>query len=307
MGTTRSPMVRQQWLRGGIALAVMMFGQGYGQSAQAQDANALRARHVALRSALASSVFEQPLVLESTQANSSLTGDVYAVIAQPFSVVGPALQGMDHWCDILILHLNVKRCVPRKAAAGDQIGLAVGRKFDQPIGEAYQIDFAYRLAMAQADYLKVLLSADVGPLGTKDYRIAVEAVPIDAKTTFVHMSYSYGHGMAAWMALQAYLGTAGKSKVGFSVTGTDASGGPVYVGSVRGVIERNTMRYFLAVEAYLAAIAVPAPQREEQRLINWFNAVERFPRQLHELERDEYLSMKRHELAAQRSVPLAAQ
>ena len=56
------------------------------------------------------------------------------------------------------------------------LNMAVGRKFDQPIEDAYQLDFDYRVAAASADYLQVQLSADEGPLGTKNYRIPVEAV-----------------------------------------------------------------------------------------------------------------------------------
>ena len=306
MRTSTSQRTHAHLVRSGLFLAAMVCGPGFAPTAQAHDAAALRARHAALRSTLASSAFGQPLMMESSQASNSLTGDVYAVVAQPFSIVAPALQGADHWCNILILHLNIKRCVVGGSAPGTVLSVAVGRKFDQPIADAYSVEFAYRPVAAQADYLKVQLNADAGPLGTKDYRILVEATPIDARSSFVHMSYSYGYGIAAGMALQAYLVTAGRSKVGFSVTGTDASGGPVYVGNVRGMVERNTMRYFLAIESYLNASAVPAAQRDEQRLQDWFTAIERYPRQLHEMERDDYISMKRRELAAQRAAQSSA-
>lgn len=39
-----------------------------------------------------------------------MRGDIYAQIEQPCAVVGPALRDVDHWCDMLILHLNVKGC-----------------------------------------------------------------------------------------------------------------------------------------------------------------------------------------------------
>jgi hypothetical protein len=65
------------------------------------------------------------------------------------------------------------------------------------------------------------------------------------------------------------------------------------------VVERNTMRYFLAIDAYLAALAVPPAERLETRLAGWYAGVERFPVQLHELERDEYLAMKRKEVRRQ--------
>jgi hypothetical protein len=113
------------------------------------------------------------------------------------------------------------------------------------------------------------------------------------------MSYSYAYGTAARLAMQAYLATAGRDKVGFSITGKAEDGKPVYVDGVRGVLERNTMRYYLAIEAYLGGMSAPPGEREEKRLRDWFAATERYPIQLHEMERDEYLAMKRHELQRQ--------
>jgi len=195
-----------------------------------------------------------------------------------------------------MVHLNVKDCVARGAGEQSVLSLAVGRRFDQPLADAFRIDFAYRVAASTPGYLEVLLTAGEGPLGTKDYRIVVEAAPVDAKSSFIHMSYSYAYGVAAEVAMRGYLATAGRDKVGFTIVERDAAGAPVFLGDVRGVIERNTMRYYLAIEGYLAAAALPPAQRRERRLENWFAAVERYPRQLHEMDRDEYLSMKHREL-----------
>ena len=277
-----------------LALGLSLTGLG---SALAQDAEALRARHAELRDALANNQFARPLHLESTQNSGELKGDVYAVVEQPFAVVGLALQGMAHWCDLLILHLNVKSCA--WTAKPDVLSLHVGRKFDQPLTDTHRIDFNYRLAAASADYLHVQLGAESGPMSTRNYRLALEAVPIDARRSFVHMSYAYAYGMAARIAVQAYLATAGRDKVGFSVVGKDADGKPLYVDNVRGVVERNTMRYYLAIEAYLGAYGAPLPEQLDKRLNDWFNATERYPRQLREMGRSEYLEMKRREVQRQ--------
>ena len=93
--------------------------------------------------------------------------------------------------------------------------------------------------------------------------------------------------------MQAYLATAGASKVGFTTIEED--GKPHLVGGMRGVMERNTMRYFLAIEAYLQSLATPPQGRAERRFEAWFDATERFARQLHEMSREQYLSMKRRE------------
>ncbi len=286
-----------RWFR--LVLAVCLCATaGLPAVAQAQDAASLRARHAALAERLANNPFQRPLHIESTERSSDLRGDAYALIDQPFAAVGPALQGMGAWCEILILHLNVKRCQASTPPAGDTISLEVGRKSDQTTDEAHRFDFLYKPVAAQPDYLQVTLNAEDGPLGTSHYRIVLEVVALDARRSFMHLSYAYAYGMTARMAMQAYLATTGRDKLGFSVTGTQPDGRPSFIGGTRGVVERNTMRYTLAVEAYLATLSVPAPERLDKRLNAWFSAVERYP-QLRELEREEYLAMKRREIRRQ--------
>ena len=268
--------------------------------ALAQDAAALKARHESLKQQLADNPFKRPLVLESTQSSGDLRGEVYAVVDQPFGVVAPALQSTGQWCELLILHLNVKGCSATGQAPSETLNLVVGRKFDQPLDDGYPIHFAYSVPAASPDYLRVQMSADSGPLSTRNYRLALEAVPLDDKHSFLHMSYAYAYGTAARLAMQAYLATTGRDKVGFSITGKGDDGKPVYVDGVRAVLERNTMRYYLAIETYLGSLAVPAGERTEKRLADWFSATERHAAQLHEIERDDYLAMKRKEIQRQR-------
>ncbi|MEY5097309.1 MAG: hypothetical protein RJA36_28 [Pseudomonadota bacterium] len=285
---------------------LLLAALGFAVAAPAQDAAALRSRHEALQARLADNAFRRPLVLESAQDGGRLRGEIHAVLAHPFDAVAHALQDTAHWCDILILHLNVKYCRPRGAGADSRLDVVLGRKFDQPLEEAYPLAFAWRLAADSADYQAVQLLAEAGPLGTRDYRIEIEATPLDAQTTFLHLSYAYRYGLTARLALQGYLATLARDKVGFTVVGRDDEGAPVYIGGVRGVVERNAMRYFLAIESYLDAAALPAAQQAERRLGAWIDAVERYPRQLHELTREDYLAMKHKELERQQSVLLRA-
>ena len=266
-------------------------------AATAQDAATLRARHGAMHDKFANNQFGRPLVLESTETSGDLKGDVYAVVDHPFPMVQQALQTAEHWCDILILHLNVKRC--RASGAGAKtLNLNVGRKFDQPIEDAYQLNFAYRVVAATSDYLQVLLTAEEGPLSTKNYRIQVEVVPVDAKRSVIHMSYAYGYGFTAKMAMQTYLATLGSAKVGFTVLDRK-DGKPVYQGGVLGLLERNTMRYYLAIDAYLSAYTLPPGDQFEKRIREWYASTERYAAQLREMEQNEYLEMKRKEMRRQ--------
>ena len=273
-----------------LAAALALAGAARAQDAPAPapGAAALHARFDSLQDKLAHNAYGRPLVLQSTQSSDRLEGEVYARVDQPYAVVQAGLQGTDNWCGILILHLNVKMCHALPAG----LDMALGRKYDQPVDDAYKLHFDYRSVASGPDYLRAELTSGDGPLGTKDYRIAVEAAPLDANHTMLHMSYAYGFGFTARVAMNAYLSTAGSEKVGFSVDGKDGDGKPKYVGGVRGLVERNTMRYYLAIDDYVSA---PAPAQLEQRLNAWFDATERYPRQLHEVEKNDYLVMKREE------------
>lgn len=277
---------------------VLLLGAA-GSAVQAQDAGSLRARHALLKDRLADNQFRRPLILESAQSASDLRGDVFSVVEHPFRTVKQALQSVDHWCDILILHLNVKHC---KATPGtSRLSLAIGKKHDQRVEDAFKLEFAYRVAATTADYLQLRLNADAGPFGTKNYRIQLQAVPLDARRSFIHMSYSYGYGFAARTAMKAYLATIGREKVGFSIVDRQPDGRPVYVRNVLGLVERNAMRYYLAIEAYLGAYALPAPDQVEKRVQDWYASTERYATQLHELQRREYVEMKRREIRRQRA------
>lgn len=277
------------WWRWSL-LALLSSGGGL---AQAQNGEALLARYDGMKPALARSPFQRPLLLDSGPSASEPHGDVFAVIDYPFGTAAAALQRADRWCDMLILPFNVKRCVPAASASGPVLQLSVGRKSDQPAADAYPLTFNYAVRASDSHYLSVQMAAEAGPLGTRDYRLALEAVPISGgQKTFVHLSYSYASGFAARFATDAYLATAGRSKVGFSTAGGEAG---AYVGGIQGVAERNTMRYFLAIEAFLKTMALPEDQQLERRLREWFAATERYPRQLHEMDLDDYLAMKRHE------------
>lgn len=273
---------------------------------QAADAPTLRARHAALLPHLANNQFQRPLYLESSQTDSQLQGDIYAELEQPFSQAGPALQGGEQWCEILILHLNVKACRAATAGTNTTLSVHVGRKFDQPLADAYPFAFGYRVQASQPDYLRVGLAAAQGPLGTSDYRIVLEVLALDERRSFLHLSYAYRYGVAASLAMQGYLATGGRDKVGFSIVGQTDGGQPLYLGDMRGVVERNTMRYYLAVDAYLGALALPVAARLEQRLNAWHSGVERYPRQLHELDRAAYLAMKHAEIRRQQALPVDA-
>jgi hypothetical protein len=284
-----------------IALACLGAGIAHADDTGANSAAALRAKYGVLRDQLSHNQFQRPLYLDSSETPGGVTGDIYALIDYPFATASAALNGPARWCDILMLHLNTKYCRASSDSRGSILQVNIGRKHDQPLDQSYRVDFAYRVAAETAGYLRVMLTANEGPLSTRDYRILLEAVPVDGGRTLIHFTYSYAYGLAGRLAMQAYLGTIGSGKVGFTITGRQSDGQPNYIAGVRGVVERNTMRYYLAIESYLGALSTPPQARLEKRLRDWFAAIERYPRQLHELQQGEYLDMKRKEHLRQQS------
>ncbi len=286
-----------------LAVGLLCIGT---RTAQADDASiALLARYRALQDELGQNQFRKPIHLDSGETPKSVSGDIYAVLDHPFAKVSAALSPADSWCDILILHVNTKYCRASVSRQGNVLEVSIGKKHDQPLEQAYRVVFAYRVASQAADRLQIALDADEGPLGTRHYRIVLDAVPLADGRTFTHLSYSYAYGIIGRLAMRTYLGTIAKDKVGFTVTGTGPDGSPLHIDGMRGLVERNTMRYYLAIETFLDAVSSPPQARLEQRLHDWFAATERYPRQLHELDESAYLEMKRRESRRQQKAVAA--
>jgi hypothetical protein len=281
-------------------LWVCLLAGSAGVAAQVDPAQALRAGFAAARAQASDQLSDRPVYLQSVEQPGQMAGEVHALIDLPYARLRGVLRQGEPWCGLLILHLNTQYC--RVSGTADKVTLVTGagRKFEQPLADLYWVRFAFDVQRSGDDYLAVELRAPNGPLGTTDVVIAVEALPFDAHRSLLHLRYSYAHGVVAGWAVRAYLATLGSDKLGFSQTGQRADGQPIRVGGVRGVVERNTMRYFLAIEAYLGAESAPAAGRVDKRLQDWFDATERYPLQLHEIEREDYLAMKRRQLIRQR-------
>jgi hypothetical protein len=268
-----------RWLGGLAAASLLTLGAVQAHA----DADSLHGRYTDMQEQLHNNAYGRPLHIDSSEGKSSLQGDVYAVLNHPFDKVQQALQDPQAWCDIMLLPFNTTAC----RASGNHLTVTIARKADQPTRDAYPISFSFSPAADSGNYLQTRLNAPQGPFGTHDYRIDVEAVPVEGGKTFMHMRYSYGFGGMGRFAMQAYLATAGASKVGFTTNG------------MRGALERNAMRYYLAIDTYLDTMDAPAAQRTDRRINEWFSATERYPRQLHEMDRGTYVSLKRQEYGGQ--------
>ena len=144
----------------------------------------------------------------------------------------------------------------------------------------------------------MLLSSDAGPMGASHIRLHVEGIALSDNSAFLHLHYSYDTGWLARAAVGVYLQTLGRGKVGFTPL-PRAVGEPVsYIGGVRGVLERNVVRYFIGLQCALTHADAAPGQRFPAMAACWYDAAEQHPLQLHEMERNEYLTMKAHEYQA---------
>lgn len=270
-------------------------------SPPADPAAALRTRYAELSQQLENSAIQRGLHVESNDSVSTPRGDAYAVIQFPFTTVAAAFAKPASWCEAMILHLNVQYCRANTSDGEPQLSAAVGKNTNQPLDDTHRIVFVYKVTASTADFLGVELVAKEGPLGTSDYRISLELISLPDQRSFMHIQYSYTQGAMARYASGVYFSTKGRDKVGFTWV-QEQGDEPHLVRGTRGALERNTMRYYLAFDAYLRSLSIPAPQRFEQSLEIWFADTERFARQLREVKHDDYIAMKRDQYQRQQAV-----
>lgn len=267
-------------------------------AAPAKSSGALSATYQSSAERLRNSPFKRPLTLQSAEADGTLQGEIHALVDYPLATVSGALSKPEGWCEVMMVHPNVAGCRVAGTAAAPKLAVDLGTRLDSS-DAPYHAEFDFQRVQADASYMLLKLDAAKGPVGTHDYRILVEAMPVEQGKTFLHFSYSYGTSFASRMATQAYLSTKGRSKVGFTPDGEG------YIGGVRGSIERNAMRYYLAIESYLAELSAPADRRFERSLERWLDAIEQYPRQLKEEgTREQYAQIKREQFRRQQVAAL---
>lgn len=259
------------------------------------DTGTLAEKYPRLKADLAASIFASPILLNSTIGKDFAHGEVYAILDTPFTTLQQTLATPRQWCELAILHVNIKTCTYQQ----DKIRFFVGRKHYEPPEQAHPVQYTFQTQASTAAHLQLRLNAADGPLGTSDYQIGLEAVPIDGQRSFVHFTYRYRFGLVARLAMQTYLSTLGRSKVGFTITGTDDKGEPIYIQGLQGVIERNVMRYIFAIQSVVEAAKSPQEYQHTAQLVRWYAHISKYPAQLVELSRDEYLRNKQHEIQNQ--------
>ncbi len=248
--------------------------------------------------------FGIPISLDSTARNDLLQGEVLGIMQHDFSSARDIFTQPEHWCDTLLLHLNTKACVYQNGHE-PTIHLYSGRKFYQPIAKATRISLNFDIADRHDDLVRVRLHADKGPMGTSDYTIELTAIPLPASAreqrqhqySLLRLRFSYRTNWLARRMMNLYLNHMADNKEGFTIVDRQQQQ-PVYIKGLPGIIERNTMRYYLAIHTRLDG--VKQAHSMQQQFEHWFDATEIYHRQLHEVSKHDYLQAKSRELANQR-------
>lgn len=282
--------------RSGLVLLTLLL------ASRAWGEETLHERYRQIKLGLITTLPGTSISLASDEQEEVLSAEVSSILHHPFDEVAAALAETANWCRLMPLHFNIKACTYEREGQGELINVYSGRKHYQTPDESYRM--AYRFEKLQRDdgKLRLLLSAERGPVGTRDYRIELSAMAVE-EGTLLQIHSSYRPSMLSSLFTGSYLATLGRDKVGFSRVGKDDEA--ELVQGIRGVIERNVMRYHLAIDAFLAVPATHYEGRHEAMLEYWFALNERYPKQLHEMTQEEYLKIKRREWENQQQLQQA--
>ncbi len=236
-----------------------------------------------------------PFYIESSENKNAAHVDIYGTIKYPFEIVQNEFLVPTNWCDILLPHPDVRACTYKKVNDTWLLNIYNVDNSSELLEDAYQMKFIYRVSALQPVYFDVVLTAHEGPSHTKDHQFRLEAIPLGKNITFIHLRYSFGYSALGYFLMKIF----GGSRTGFSITGTDSAGNPVYVEGLRGSVERYVVCDYLAIVAYFDTLKSPPDQRFERRISQWYDLTTHFKEQLLEMKEEKYLADKSQDWKSQ--------
>ena len=264
----------------------------------------LLAVYTQLKPALKNNSYGIPIYIHSKDENNIMTGVIYGVLHHPFEAVSRSIRSAVNWCDIAPQHFNIKACTYQSVKDYCQLHFYSGRKFYEKADDVYQLTYRFDIKEHRDDFIHIGLSADEGPTGTSHYKLDIKAIPLDKTRSFIYFSYSYHYNFITSMGMGTYLATLGRGKTGFTITDKDDNNNPVYIDGVRGIIERNSVRYYLAIQSYLDTQHIKPEDRFTARITKWFDLTEQHHQQLYEMDKQDYLKYKQQEYKDQQRLQL---
>ncbi|MEN8169233.1 MAG: hypothetical protein ABFS08_03335 [Pseudomonadota bacterium] len=255
------------------------------------DASLLERYHK-LKNGLSSTLPGTHISLTSSEQSKELSAEVSSILHHPFEMVAGALAEVESWCQFMPLHFNIKACTNETRNGEDFLTLYSGRKSYQSPEDSYKMDYRYKIIQHDEKQLSLRLNAEQGPANTHDYRIEIDALRVE-EGTVLRIYSAYQPSLLSSILTRGYLTTLGRDKVGFSRIEQD--GESHLVQGIRGIIERNVMRYHLAIDTFLSTQALPETTRHKAALASWFRQNDGYHQQLHEMEQADYLKIKHRE------------
>jgi hypothetical protein len=237
-----------------------------------------------------------------------VSAEIHGIIDHPFRALATTFTEPGGWCDFLVLNPNIKTCTFRQEARETLLTLYIGsRSYRAPESATEQV-YRFLVRARQSDYAAISLTAPQGMLGTTAHRFEFEAGSVAGKTV-VGLSSSFEPSMLSRILTGIYLGTVGRNMIGFSREATEAGVPAGYVRGVKGMIERNVMRYYLALNAFLDTSDLPAGRQFEARASLAYDLMDLYPAQLRQMDKAEYLDIKvrehQNQLRLQQKLALA--
>ncbi len=263
-------------------------------SANADLLSQLQQNYIAFEQARTSGENALPFSMESVNNSSNSSARIrYFLDMVPLDEFARRLRQPVEWCKFIPLHLNIKACAYLEQENQTLLQFYAGIKGYLTPDNAHLLQLAFTAKYTEGVFIANLFAAD-GPLDSANINFDIRAIAIDnidRQGTYLEFDLSSIPGLAAGL-MRVYLATIARKKIGFSVEKISWSGKPQYVSGSRGALERNLVRYLLAIETYFATLELPVEAQYRKRLERWFDATERYPEQLHELDRMEYIDNK---------------
>lgn len=260
------------------------------ESLWASSTDELTARYRDLIAQIEDSPFHAPVAVRSNDLGNTVSAEVHGVLNQPFSEVAEVLGDASAWCAFMTLSLHIKACTWTSATS--TLTLYVGTKDYQTPDEAYEVQYGFK-TNRQSEQIVVDLESPRGPMGTKQNRLVMEAMAMNGET-MLHFKSSLEMSTASRLVAATYLATLGRHRIGFSLV-DDREGKKTPIKGIQGMIERNAMRYYLALQTHMEQRKEPETHRFEQSINAWYDLTERYHDQLYEVSREEYIENKKRE------------
>ena len=254
----------------------------------------LSGRYPELQEAARRGPFGLPLQVHSEERETQISAEIYGIIDHPFRALATTFTEPGGWCNFLVLNPNIKTCTFRREAQETLLTLYIGSKSYRAPESATEQVYRFLARARQPEYAAISLTAPQGLLGTTAHRFEFEAGSVAGKTV-VALSSSFEPSMVSKLLTGIYLSTLGRGKIGFSREATETGVPADYVRGVKGMIERNAMRYYLALKAVLDTNDLPAGRQFEARARLAYDLMDLYPAQLRQMDKAEYLDIKSRE------------